>query len=248
MINVGCDIELMTILITGGTGALGNELKNIFSNDLFPSHNELDVTNKKMVSDFFTNNDIDTVIHTAAITSVRLCEENKQLAWDTNLEGTKNLVNAVIDSPRKIKFVYLSTACVFDGHFGMYTENSLPYPENFYSLTKLLGESEVKKIKNYLIVRTNFVARKPWPYPKAFTDRFGTYLFSDKVAEGINDIINENLTGIVHIVGDRKLSMFELAKITTSNIEPMTINDYSGPKLTQDMSLETVRWKKYSIN
>ena len=107
MINVGCDIELMTILITGGTGALGNELKNIFSNDLFPSHNELDVTNKKMVSDFFTNNDIDTVIHTAAITSVRLCEENKQLAWDTNLEGTKNLVNAVIDSPRKIKFVYL---------------------------------------------------------------------------------------------------------------------------------------------
>ena len=110
----------MTILITGGTGALGNELKNLFTNDLFPSHNELDITNKKMVSDFFTNNDIDTIIHTAAITSVRLCEENKQLAWDTNLEGTKNLVNTVIDSPHKIKFVYLSTACVFDGKSMVY--------------------------------------------------------------------------------------------------------------------------------
>ena len=236
----------MTILITGGTGALGNELKNLFPNALFPSHNELDITNKKMVSDFFINNNIDIIIHTAAITSVRLCEENKQLAWDTNLEGTKNLVNGVLDSPRKIKFVYLSTACVFDGRSGMYSENSLPYPKNFYSLTKLLGESEVKKIKNYLIVRTNFVSRTPWPYPKAFTDRFGTYLFSDQVAKGIFDVLNK-LNGIVHIVGDKKISMFELAKITTPLIQPMTMKDYSGPSLTMDMSLDTKNWQKYTI-
>jgi len=236
----------MTILITGGTGALGNELKNLFPNALFPSHNELDITNKKMISDFFINNDIDIIIHTAAITSVRLCEENKQLAWDTNLEGTKNLVNGALDSPRKIKFVYLSTACVFDGRSGMYSENSLPYPKNFYSLTKLLGESEVKKIKNYLIVRTNFVSRTPWPYPKAFTDRFGTYLFSDQVAKGIFDVLNK-LNGIVHIVGDKKISMFELAKITTPLIQPMTMKDYSGPSLTMDMSLDTKNWQKYTI-
>jgi hypothetical protein len=49
-------------------------------------------------------------------------------------------------------------------------------------------------------------------------------------------------------VGDKKISMFELAKITTSEIEPMTINDYSGPRLTMDMSLDTKRWKKYKIS
>lgn len=238
----------MTIFITGGTGALGNELKKIFHANISPTHKELDITNKQMVLDFFYKNDIDTVIHTAAITKIRECEETKSLAWNVNVEGTKNLVDAVIQSNLDIYFIYLSTACVFDGHSGMYTESSIPYPENFYSLTKLLGEHEVTKLKNFLIIRTNFVPRKSWPYQKAFTDRFGTYLFADQVANGIDDVIKEKLIGSVHIVGDKKMSVFELAKITTPNIVPMTINDYSGPPLTMDMSLDTERWKKYKIS
>ena len=42
--------------------------------------------------------------------------------------------------------------------------------------------------------------------------------------------------------------MFELAKITTPEIESMTIDDYSGPPVTMDMSLDTKRWKKYQIS
>ncbi len=61
-------------------------------------------------------------------------------------------------------------------------------------------------------------------------------------------MIKERLTGIVHVVGDKKMSVFELAQMSTPNIKPMTIKDYSGPKLTMDMSLNTVRWKKYKIN
>ena len=41
--------------------------------------------------------------------------------------------------------------------------------------------------------------------------------------------------------------MFELAKYTTNDIEPMTVDEYSGPDLTIDMSLDTKRWKKYNI-
>jgi len=110
-----------------------------------------------------------------------------------------------------------------------------------------LGEYETKKLKNSLIIRTNFVARKKWPYQKAFTDRFGTYLFSDQVAFGINDVIKNNIEGVVHIVGEKKISMFDLAKITTPEIQPITMQEYSGPKLTIDMSLDSKRWKKYSL-
>ena len=53
---------------------------------------------------------------------------------------------------------------------------------------------------------------------------------------------------LIHIVGEKKLSMFELAKIYTPDIQPMTLDDYVGPKLTIDMNLDTIRWKKYSIN
>jgi dTDP-4-dehydrorhamnose reductase len=192
--------------------------------------------------------DINLVIHAAALTKIRPCEENKQLAWNTNVNGTKNLVDAVLSTKPSIPFLYISTACVFDGHTGMYVESSIPYPENFYALTKLVGEHEINRLPSYLIIRTNFVAKTTWPYPKAFTDRFGTYLFADDVAKGIYDVQKENMSGCVHIVGDKKISMFELAKMTTPQVQPMTIKEYSGPRLTMDMSLDTERWKKYKIS
>src|SRR5574338_1154997 len=238
----------MVILLTGGSGALGSELRKVYLDISCPSHDELDITKKKNVSDFFRYNDVELVIHTAALTSVRKCEEEKDLAWKINVEGTRNLVDAAYNSKKPVQFVYISTACVFDGHVGMYKESSFPYPENFYSLTKLLGEHEVNKLSEYLIIRTNFSAKKKWPYPKAFTDRFGTYLFADGVAEGISDVQKANLQGFVHIVGDKKISVFDLAKITTPEVSPMTIKEYSGAKLTMDMSLDTKLWKKYKIS
>ena len=239
---------MMKILVTGGSGGLGSQLQNSYPGCLSPTRNDLDVTNKNQVIDYFDNHSIDLVIHTAAITSVRLCEENRQLAWNTNVQGTKNLVSAVTQSKNNIKFVYISTACVFDGYGELYKENDIPYPENFYALTKLIGEHEISKIKNHLIIRTNFVSKKPWSYPAAFTDRFGTYLFAETVAKGITEILKEDLNGIIHLVGDKKISMFELAKITTPDVLPMSMNDYSGPRLTKDMSLDTKIWKKYNLN
>ena len=237
----------MKTLITGGSGVLGTELKKLFPNSLFPSHSELDITNHEMVFDYFSKNEFDSIIHAAAMTSVRQCESEKKLSWDTNVIGTKNLVDAAIKFNPDSKFSYVSTACVFDGHVGMYKESSIPYPENFYALTKLIGEQFVKNLKNHIIIRTNFKGKQKWPYPKAFTDRFGTYLFADQVALGINDIIKENIQGVVHIVGKKKISMFELAQLTTPDIKPMTIDEYQGPPLTMDMSLDTERWKKYTL-
>jgi len=237
----------MTLLLTGVTGTLGSELKKLFPDAISPSHNEFDICDKPKIDEFFKNNHIDLVIHTAALTTVRGCEKDKTLATKINVEGTKNLVDGLFHSNPDGYFVYISTACVFDGDSGMYNETYTPSPKNFYSSTKLLGEYELNKLKKSLIIRTNFVGRKKWSYPKAFTDRFGTYLFSDQVAKGIKEVIEHNLEGIIHIVGQKKISMFELAKYTTPDIEPMTMDEYSGPNLTIDMSLDTALWKKYDL-
>ena len=242
------DLNKLKILITGSSGSLGSELLKKLPNAITPNHNELDIINKEQLEKFFKKNKIDIVIHTAAITSVRKCEEEKELTWKTNVDGTKNIIDAFTNSNPNGKFVYVSTACVFDGNRGMYKESSIPYPENFYALSKLLGEQEVKKIENHLIIRTNFTARKKWPFPKAFSDRFGTYLFAEDVANGIIEVLNSDVTGIIHIVGDKKMSMLELAKITTPDVESMTIDEYSGPKLTMDMTLDSEKWKKYKIS
>lgn len=235
------------LLITGGSGKLGTALTKLFPHSLHPTHEELELSDRESVFKYIAMNQPSLVVHTAALTGVRDCEEDKPKAWKSNVLGTGNLVDAFLKQGINVYFVYVSTACVFDGHRGFYTEEDIPYPENFYALTKLLGEFEVKKLPNYLIVRTNFVAKEKWRFPKAFADRYGTYLFAEGVARGIDDVIKAGLQGIVHICGDRKMSMLELARLTTPDVQPMTMNEYNGPRLTIDMTLDTIRWKKYKI-
>jgi len=238
----------MTILITGGDNSLSSELSKLYNSVLVPNSNELDLTNKKNIEQFFEQNDFDVIIHNESLLNVRLCEEQKDLAIKVNVTSTKNLIDVIQEKKSDVQFIHISTPCVFDGECGMYKESSVPKPVNFYGLTRLDGEKEVQKLRQYTIVRTNYVSKKKWAYSKAFTDRYGTYLFPKQVAQGIYDVQTEKVTGIIHIVGDKKISMFELAKITTPEIESMTMGDYSGPPVTVDMSLDTERWKKYQIS
>ena len=235
------------LLITGGSGKLGTALVRLFPHSLHPTHEELELSDRKAMFKYVEANQPSLVVHTAALTGVRDCEEDKPKAWKSNVLGTGNLVDAFLKQGINVYFAYVSTACVFDGHRGFYTEEDIPYPENFYALTKLLGEFEVKKLPNYLIIRTNFVAKEKWRFPKAFVDRYGTYLFAEDVARGIDDVTKAGLKGIVHICGDKKMSMLELAKLTTPDVQPMTLSEYNGPRLTIDMTLDTIRWKKYKI-
>ncbi len=237
----------MTILVTGGNTSLSRELKQIYGDILIPDSKELDLTNKENIEQFVSRNNFDCIIHNESLMNVRECEENKPKAEKINVESTKNLVNVIQQTNLRVKFIHLSTPCVFDGKEGMYVESSIPCPVNFYGLTRMSSELIVQKLQNYCIIRTNYVSKKKWPYEKAFVDRFGTYLFTEQVAKGILDLKKENISGIVHLAGDKKISMFELAKLTTPDIKPMTMKEYSGPPLTIDMSLDTKIWKKYPI-
>lgn len=238
----------MKVMITGGSGRLGKELVKVFPNALTPSHTELNITNKNVVFAYVKTFKPNIVIHLAAIANIRKCEENKELCWKTNVQGTENLVKAALEYNVDY-FVYISTACVFYGDKGDYVETDIPYTKNFYSLTKLLGEFIVKYsgLKKWLVIRTNFVPREKWPYPKAFVDRYGTYLFADDLSLAIKSIVSQNLTGIIHACGEDKISMFELAKMTTLNVKPMTMAEYKGPPPTVDMSLRSVRIASFKL-
>lgn len=248
--EIGDAMHDKVILITGGTGKLGKELVRVFPTSVHPLHEELDVTDNEAVASFVNRVDPEIVIHCAALASVSGCEENRETAWNTNVEGTKNLVTSCSRLGNGCKFVYISTACVFHGDKGDYREDDIPYPKNFYSLTKLLGEFVVEnsELKKPLIIRTNFMARESWPYPKAFIDRFGTYLFADDLALAIHSVLIQGHEGILHVCGEDRLSMYELARITTPDIQPMTLAEYSGPPLTVDMSLKSIRIPPFRIS
>ena len=239
----------MKLLITGASGALGQSLKKIFKNSFCPKHAEMDITNQSSVNKIVLNYKPDVLIHAAALVGIRECEENKKKAWLTNVEGTQNILNALKKLNNNCYFVYMSTACVFAGeNKKFYTEDDIPAPKNYYSITKLCGEIVARQYENACIIRTNFVPKQKWGYPKAFIDRFGTYLFSDNVAKGIFDVVKKKEKGIVHIAGDKRMSMYELSLLAGSkNVGKMTLKEYEGPPLTIDMSLSTKRWKKYKI-
>lgn len=240
----------MTILITGGNGKLGKELVNAFGSDsLHPSHQELDIRNKEHVDNFVKKEAPDIVVHTAAVTNVSFCEENRKEAYATNVAGTANLIDACKHFASNCRFVLISTACVFRGDNGNYIETDLPYPKNYYGLTKLLAEYVVQNSGlNDLIVRTNFVARERWKYPRAFVDRYGTYLFASDVAVAVKSLVLQKMFGIIHVCGDTKMSMYELAKITTPDIQPMTLADYHGVPLTINMCLASVKISPFKIS
>ena len=251
------------ILLTGGSGRLGKQIKKVNlekpvwwkwgSVISAPTHEEMDLLNRDAVLNKVMLFNPEAVIHCAAYTNVASAEKEREQCWNVNVEGTRNILDAC-KTLSSAHFTYLSTACVFRGDRGDYTELDIPYPQNFYALTKLLGEILVRNsgLEKWLIVRTNFVQRAPWPYKKAFIDRWGTYLYADQVAEAILKLVHEETTGIVHVCGDKKISMFELAKKTSPNVEPLTLEEFyrenpDAPALTQDMSLKTIKVKPYKL-
>ncbi len=237
----------MVTLITGSEGRLGTELKKVFPVALVPTLNELNITDRDSVFKYIEKNKPDIIIHAAAMTSAEGCKKNPEKAWQTNVEGTRTLLKSLKKINPDGYFIYISTAGVFKCDRGNYGEDDCPNPVNFYCLTKLCGEVVVQDFDNTLIVRTNFVPKGKWPHGKAFIDRFGTYLYTDDVAGAIKDVVVHKLTGIVHICGDKKLSMYDLAKLSDPKVEKITLKEHGGITLPKDMSLVTKIWHPYRL-
>jgi dTDP-4-dehydrorhamnose reductase len=234
------------LLITGGSGKLGTALRTVFPAAAAPGRDRLDLLRRDSIRAFVEAHPPSLVVHAAAYTSVQRAEAERELCWNANVRGTEWLVEAVQAVNADCYFVYVSTACVFHGDRGGYTEADVPHPKNFYGLTKLVGEFVARRMREHLIVRTNFVARERWPYPRAFVDRFGTYLYADEVAAAVRELTAARLTGVVHVAGDRKLSMFDLAALTTDTVAPISMDEVSVP-LTVDMSLASQRIPAYRL-
>lgn len=152
------------ILITGGNGQLGTELRHLlderdvkyFAADV----NELDITDKTAVDAFFDKNKPELVYHCAAYTAVDKAEdEGKALNEKINVEGTRNVANAAARVGATL--VYISTDYVFNGDLpvGQEWEVDAPAdPQSEYGRTKQLGELAVEEsgVKFYTI-RTAWV-------------------------------------------------------------------------------------------
>lgn len=151
----------MTILVTGGNGQLGSELRLASAKSshcyIFTDIEELDITSAESVEDFLSENHINIVINCAAYTAVDIAEEQEEMAEKINHTAVATLANAC--ARHNALLIHISTDYIFSGETTLpYNEEDTPAPCNTYGRTKFAGERAITESEcNYIILRTSWL-------------------------------------------------------------------------------------------
>lgn len=235
----GPRLEQGRILVTGGSGLLGGELRKLLPEALYPDSSEFDVRDRVAMGRVLAAADPRVVLHAAAFTSPPAVEKDPARAIDVNIIGTANLV--ALCAERGIRLIYVSTDYVFRGDRGGYAEDSAVYPVNRYAWSKLGGECAARLYDRALIVRTSF-GPNVFPYPKAFVDQWTSREPVRTIAAKLVGLLErEDLTGVIHLGGPRR-SVFEYAKSLDSArpVETLSRSEVDFP-VPRDTSLDCRR-------
>ncbi len=231
----------MRLLITGASGLLGTKLSELAvkeGHEVYSAYYQhkplygvpirLDISDSNSVEKAFMRIMPESVVHAAALTDVDKCETLKELAWSTNVEGTRNIA----ESCRNLNafLIFISTDYVFDGERGVYKETDKPSPINNYGLTKLKAEQIVKNsTEDYCIARGSVIYGAIRSTGKAnfalwlieklnakekvgiVTDQWNSPTLNTNLAAMILEVLERRLTGTFHLAGFSRLSRYEFA-------------------------------------
>jgi dTDP-4-dehydrorhamnose reductase len=261
----------MKILITGANGFLGyylaeqllrkgyhviatgkGECRLPFSESPNFQYQEMDFTDPFSIHDAFEKTKPAVIIHAGAISKPDECELDQVKAYLVNVEGTVQLLINAADI--RSFFIFLSTDFVFDGERGMYEENDIPNPVNYYGKTKLEAEEAVKEYESdWAIVRTVLVYGKNHSGQNnilkiikeklerkelynVVDDQVRTPTYVEDLAKGIVMIIEKRATGIFHLSGQDILTPYQMAiktadylNLDSSHLKKVTAASFSQP-------------------
>jgi len=246
------------VLVTGGNGQLGSELKELATKHtnyqfIFTDVENLDICDHKAVLTFIEKNNINTIINCAAYTAVDKAEEQSELADKINHLAVANF--AQIAKDKDIQLVHISTDYVFDSmNHKPYIESDSPNPQNVYGQTKLDGELAMQQInpENSIIIRTSWVYSK---YGNNFVktmlrlgkerdqlsvvaDQIGTPTNAADLAKVILTIlpkIKNEIVELFHFSNEGVCSWYDFAKAifdlngTDVNLKPIESKAYPTP-------------------
>ena len=150
------------ILVTGGNGQLGKELREFSSlhtglDFVFLSREDLPIEQFELVRNYFNTLKPAYCINCAAYTAVDKAESEEDLAFLINGEAVGVL--GAVCKEHNTKFVHVSTDYVFNGEATYpYTENFPTDPINVYGASKLEGEKQAMELNpDSIIIRTSWL-------------------------------------------------------------------------------------------
>ncbi|MFN0088721.1 MAG: dTDP-4-dehydrorhamnose reductase [Acidimicrobiales bacterium] len=218
----------MKVLITGGSGQLGQELAPLFAanprNEVVAlASADCDLAERDAVLGAVCGLAPDLIVHAGAMTAVDRCETEPDLAYAVNALGARH----VADGARRVgaHVVYVSTDYVFDGSKPTpYTEWDDPNPQSVYGRSKLGGEREIDP--GWAVVRTSWVSGAHGANivktilrladagaPLAFvTDQRGSPTMAADLAAMVHRLAVDRRPGLYHVTNQGVVSWWEYAR------------------------------------
>ena len=155
----------MRAFITGINGFVGRHLNSYLLSKNFDvsgigtasnfngnvKYKKVDLLNFKLLKKTVEETKPDTVFHLAGISSVKKCLDDPELCNKINIEGTENLLKAIIDTKIKPKIVVAGSAEVYGIPKSIPIKETHPLnPINPYAETKKEQESICNRLKDEL--------------------------------------------------------------------------------------------------
>ena len=211
----------MKILVTGAAGFIGSKVSEVFlslgvevvgidnlndyydvnlknarlntiiENEAF-SFFELNIADREKVSDFFSEQQFDRVIHLAAQAGVRYSIDNPMAYADSNLVGHLNILEGCRHNNVQ-HLVYASSSSVYglNGKTPFSTQDSVDHPVSLYAATKKSNELMSHSYSHLYGIPTTglrfFTVYGPWGRPD-----MAPFIFTKKILDGEVIDINNN--------------------------------------------------------
>jgi len=181
-----------------------------------------DLTNKDSISLVLEKINPEVVINCAGLTKHKKEADNPEIVMPINTTMPHQLALACDD--RDIRFIHVSSDCVFSGIKGMYTENDLPDALDLYGRSKALGEviqGNAITLRTSTIgheLHSNYGLLEWFLSQKKECQGFSKAIFSGLpsvvFAEVIKDFVlpNPDLRGLYHVSAD-PINKYDLLKL-----------------------------------
>ena len=218
-------------IITGAAGLIGRYLVKTASrwapgwDVLGLSRAELDLTERSNLETRIHTLKPDLLIHCAALSRTKACEEDPEQARRINMEATAHLAQFSQDIP----FIFLSSGEVFDGRAGWYGEEDEPNPINVYGRTKLEAEQAVLTNPKHTVVRIVLTAGTSETGNRSFVeemcrtakagrdmmlyaDEFRCPLPAGVIARALWELVDRQQPGLYHLGGRERLSRWDIGE------------------------------------
>lgn len=251
----------MKLLILGGHGMAGHMMLSYFRSKpqyqvLYTSRNQndhesifLDVSAIDKTEEIIANVKPDIIINCVGILNHH-AEYDPIQAIKANSLLPHLLVRAADQIQAKV--IHISTDCVYLGDKGSYTENDVPDGSSAYALTKRMGEIVTNR---HLTVRTSIIG------PELKENGIGLFLWFMKqagdikgyqnvmwngvttleLAKAAERMIEQEITGIIHLGSGNSLSKYDLLKLMQEVFEKKDVVIHPDTENVLDRTVKSIK-------